>query len=99
GLLQIKLFASRHHTQCVVEGLAAYATTPTREIGPLQLHRPHQSFHGTADERLSPQHPSTRGAVDPGAVMLTTMNMRNKRLREAAHELLAQGPHRGGHLR
>src|SRR5215470_13725578 len=97
SLLQIKLFASRHHAQRVVEGIAANATTPTIEIGPLKLHRTHQGFHGAADALLSPQHPITPGAVDLGAVVLTTMDMRHNRLRDAASELLAQVPHRGGY--
>jgi hypothetical protein len=39
GLLHIELFASRHHAQRFVEGIAANATQPTIEIGPLKLHR------------------------------------------------------------
>jgi hypothetical protein len=46
-----------------------------------------------------PQHPITPGAGNLCAVVLTTMDMRNKRLRDASSELLAQGLHCCSHLR
>ena len=50
--------------------------------------------HGGANSRCRTDHEVGNSAITP-----TTMDMRHNRLRDASRELLAQVPHRGGHLR
>jgi len=96
--VHIKLFASRDHTQCGVAGIVAKATRPTIEIGPLNLYRTHHGFDGAADAFSGLQHLVTPGTGDLVAVVFTTVDMRHDRLGKTPSELLAQSPHRCGHL-
>jgi hypothetical protein len=58
----------------------------------------HHGFDGTADERSCLYHPSTPWTGDLLTVVFTPVDMHHDRLGQTAGVLLAQVPHRGGHL-
>src|SRR5215216_5869282 len=99
GLLYIELFAPRHDPHRFIEGIVAHATRPTIEIRPLKLHRPYQGFHGATHGLSGLQYTITLRTVARLAVVFPTVDIRHDCFGDAPSELLAQVPHRGGHLR
>src|SRR3954469_24468404 len=98
GLLHVELKSIRAQAQYLIEGGHPTATGPTIEIRPLKLHRPHHGFDGAAHGLAGLQHPITLWTENLLAIVFPTVDMRNDRLSDAPGELLAQVPHRGGHL-
>ena len=98
SLVPIELFAPCDHPQRLVAGIAANATRPAIEIGSLDLHWSHQRFYGAADELAGSQHPVALRTVDLRTIMFTAVDLRHHRFGDTPGELLAQVPHRGGHL-
>ena len=86
-----------HQPQRVSRGYTPPGT-PTIKIRPLKLHRPHHGFDRAADVFSGLQHPLTPRTGNLGAVVLTTVDMRQD-VSVMPGELLAQGPHRCRYLR
>ena len=100
GLLHIELFAPCHQAQRVVEGIARPRDKPDNRNRAAQAAPAPPWFRRCGRRALGPSTPHhTCGQVTCCAVVFTTVDMRHDRLGEAPGELLAQVPHRGGHLR
>jgi hypothetical protein len=98
-LVPIARWAPWRPPQCRIQGRHAAAARATRDIGALNLHRPHPRLDGTRDGSPSLPASRTRGTASWLAGGCPTRRVRNDRLSQAAGPLLTQVPHGLRHLR